>query len=176
MILRIPFLSLAVFLQTIASVVAGTLIVKVDGDDLVPLEWVYIDVATRLKVPGCLCFDFLGCLLLGEGGFYPRTFYSYYDPSYDSSSSSYSFETECGFWKSICRSELDEFNNLRLEYKRADNTTLEGSFRVVPGGPSNEVGIQCSLVVGLLECEDALIAWDEDGTSTIRITMNATVQ
>ena len=172
---RIARILFTLLLTAVASTNAGTLVVTVDDPNLVPIEWVYIEVATYPWRPGCCYYDFLGCLLQGEGGFYATTFYSYYEPTYDDSSSSYNFETKCGIRRTFCEAKLDEFNTFLLKYNGQDGNTYEGSFRVIPRGDSETVDIKCSLVVGLLQCDDPVIAWDKEGTSTIRIAMNATI-
>ena len=168
MIRRVSFLILCML--TAVLVDSGTLLLTVDDSNLVPLEWTYIDVTTRQWLPGCCWYDFLGCLLgQGCGNFNPTTFYSTYQPL-ATASKQYSFETDSGCWRALCGTELDEFNSLRLNYE-ADGIIYEGSFRVIPGGSSDQVNIQCQLVVGTLECGDPVVAWDNKGTAIVNISV-----
>ena len=63
-----------------------------------------------------------------------------------------------------------EFSLLHFEY-RDGNETYTNSSEIGKGGESFAAGIQCTRDEAVLSCGHATVNWDNEGTTTISVTM-----
>lgn len=140
---------------------AGTLVVSTSTEDVVVTEWNHREVATR-KWLGCWEYDFL------QGtGWYPSTWHNDFEPVFDDDL--YVFETTRTWRQRYCASEMDQYNDVQIEWVDADGTVLHGRFSVVPGGDSEDVEIGCYISdvsdsYNAITCDDAFVNWNPKST------------
>lgn len=154
----LTFVMASAFLFVSQNLLAEKLFVDVDGTGLEVTQWETREVTTRKWRPGCMQYD-----VLQGTGWFPRTWHIDYTPELVEEDLYY-FETSSGFWRWYCQAEMDEINYVQLEMDSGvEGAPLQGRFRVVPGGESNEAVVTCSVdkkavYYNAIVCDDAVVA------------------